>query len=92
MTGPVLLAIRPEQVQVRPVAGVDGRPGGAGGAVTGEIAEVSFFGHDATVRTRMDDGAIVTARVPADVVPPVGDRVCLTVLGSVVAFAAGAAS
>lgn len=81
--GPVLLAIRPEQVQVSPA-------GEQAGSEVGEVVEVSYFGHDATVRTSVGDrGAVVTARVPADVVPPVGSRVLLTVSGSVIAFPAG---
>ncbi len=83
VTGPVLLAIRPEQVQVR----LSGEVAGPG---TGEVVEVSYFGHDATVRTSVGEhGAVVTARVPADGVPTVGSRVLLTVSGPVIAFPAG---
>ncbi|GEP40268.1 ABC transporter [Nocardioides psychrotolerans] len=85
-TGPVLLAIRPEQVQVRPI-------GDATGPAVGRVVEVSYFGHDATVRTSVGDhGAVVTARVTADGVPVVGSRVSLTVSGAVIAFPAGQAT
>ena len=85
-TGSVLLAIRPEQVQVS-LAGAGTGPG------VGEVVEVSYFGHDATVRTSVGDrGAVVTARVPADGVPPVGSRVSLSVSGPVIAFPAGQAT
>ncbi|WP_426244665.1 ABC transporter ATP-binding protein [Nocardioides sp. LHG3406-4] len=85
-TGPVLLAIRPEQVQVHLLEG-------GSADVYGEIVEVSFFGHDATVRTRVGDtDAVVTARVWADGVPPVGSRVSITVSGQVIAFPVGEAT
>ncbi len=86
--GPLLLAIRPEQVEVS-------RPGDdrvddddPGEGVPATVVDVSFFGHDATVRVRVDGHPeILTARTPADSVPQTGDRVLLQVNGEVLAFA-----
>jgi iron(III) transport system ATP-binding protein len=77
-TGPVLLAVRPEQVSVTAAT--------AGGVVA-DVLEVSYFGHDATLRTRVrDSDAVVIARVPAGGVPDPGTPVCLRVSGDVLAF------
>ncbi len=74
--GPVLLAIRPEQVTVAPEGGV-----------LAEVLDVSYFGHDATVRARVPGGqAVVIARVPAGGVPTPGTTVSLRVSGAVLAF------
>ncbi|MCW2813908.1 MAG: sugar transporter [Nocardioides sp.] len=76
-SGPVRLAVRAEQVQVT----------GPGSGVAAEVVDASFFGHDATVRVRLDSGEVVVARTPSGVVPAHGDRVGLHVVGEVVAFA-----
>jgi iron(III) transport system ATP-binding protein len=77
--GPVLLAIRPEQVTVAP-----------SGGVRAEVLDVSYFGHDATVRARIEGSdAVVIARVPAGGVPDPGSTVCLRVSGAVLAFPQG---
>lgn len=78
-TGPARFAVRSEQVQVRPAT----EPGGA----AGRVLDVSFFGHDATIRIRLDSGAQIAARTPAETVPGAGDRVRVGVVGEVVAFA-----
>ncbi len=79
LTGPVVLALRPEQVVVTAV----GTPG-----VGGRVIDVSFFGHDATVRVAVNGSeSLVIARTPADAVPTAGDEVCLSVAGIVTAFA-----
>ncbi len=79
--GGVELAVRSEQLQIR-----------LGGSVTdgtlGEVLDVSFFGHDATVRIRLVTGEEVSARTPADSVPLPGDRIQVSVVGDVVAFPA----
>ncbi len=77
-----LVAVRAEQVQVLPHA----TGGGGDDAVAAEVLDVSFFGHDATIRVRLGAGEEVVARTPADAVPRPGDRVCLRVTGAVVAF------
>jgi iron(III) transport system ATP-binding protein len=82
--GDVLLAVRPEQVVV--TSNEDP------GAATAEVLEVSFFGHDATVRVRVagsDEPVEVTARVSATGVPEPGDQVGVRVVGEVLAFPGG---
>jgi iron(III) transport system ATP-binding protein len=74
--GPVLLAIRPEQVTVA-----------TEGGVPAEVLDVSYFGHDATLRARVPGSeAVAIARVPAGHVPTPGTTVCLRVSGEVLAF------
>ncbi len=80
--GPVQLAVRAEQVQVRPE---DAQ------GVAGEVLDVSFYGHDATIRVRLESGERLSARTPATSVPGVGDRVRIGLVGDVVAFPAGPA-
>jgi iron(III) transport system ATP-binding protein len=78
VAGPVLLAVRPEQVSVAPGA-VDG--------VAADVLDVSYFGHDATLRARVHGSdTVVIARVPAGGVPTPGAAVCLRVSGEVLAF------
>ncbi len=86
--GPLLLAIRPEQVEVtRPGDARDGR-GTDGEGVEATVVDVSFFGHDATVRVHVEGHQeVLTARTPADSVPQTGDRVLLQVTGEVLGFA-----
>jgi len=74
--GSVEVAVRGEQVQVR----ADG-PG-----VPAEVLDVSFFGHDATVRVRLTTGERVAARTMSGLVPRPGERVHVQVVGEVVAF------
>jgi iron(III) transport system ATP-binding protein len=79
--GEVLLAVRPEQVAVTPKD--------EAGSLAAEVLEVSFFGHDATVRARVagpDHLVEVTARVPASGVPQPGDEIGVRVVGEVLAF------
>ena len=81
--GEVTLALRPEQVQVRPAGTADG--------VEALVVDVSFFGHDATVRARLaGHDELITARTPADSLPRPGDRVRLVVTGEVRCFRSGA--
>jgi iron(III) transport system ATP-binding protein len=76
-SGPVLLAVRPEQVSVTTSA--DG--------LAADVLDVSYFGHDATLRARIRGrDTVVIARVPAGGVPTPGDIVCLRVSGDVQAF------
>jgi len=80
--GPVTLAIRPEQLQVVPTEALLG--------VDAEVVDVSFFGHDATIRARVAgyDGTL-TARTPANAVPRPGDLVRLGVIGEALCFRRG---
>ncbi len=75
--GPVQVAVRAEQVQVR-------RTGEVG--VEGVVEEVSFYGHDAAATVRLVGGERVAARIPATGVPVSGARVRVEVLGEVVGF------
>ncbi|GAA3525022.1 ABC transporter ATP-binding protein [Nocardioides daeguensis] len=77
--GPARFAVRSEQLQVRADDAADGVPG--------EVVDVSFFGHDATIRVRLATGEQVTARTPADSVPAAGDKVQVAVVGDVLGFA-----
>lgn len=88
--GELLLALRPEQLEVTRTDGLaDGDEHPAGVAAT--VLDVSFFGHDATVRVTVDGhDEVLTARTPADSVPQAGDRVLLQVTGEVLGFARGA--
>jgi iron(III) transport system ATP-binding protein len=76
--GPVRVVVRGEQVQVL-------SSDGPGQAAT--VLDVSFFGHDATVRVQLSSGEPVAARTPAGLVPRPGDQVRVRVVGEVVAFA-----
>ncbi|RHW28193.1 ABC transporter ATP-binding protein [Nocardioides immobilis] len=78
--GAVRLAVRAEQIQIRPHSAdrADGAPA--------EVVDISFYGHDATVRVRLDSGEQLSARTPATSVPTPGDRVRVGVVGDVVAF------
>jgi iron(III) transport system ATP-binding protein len=79
--GRVVVAIRPEQVAV--TGSHDP------GCLLGEVVDVSFFGHDATVRVLVlgtADAVQLIARVPSEGVPQRGDRVGVRIVGEVVAF------
>ncbi len=74
--GPVILAIRAEQIHI----------GGLDVDLSGVVVDASFFGHDATIRLRLDDGTVVSARMPSGSIPATGERVGLAVADAVVAF------
>ncbi len=78
--GAAQLAVRAEQIQIRPDSAgqVDGVPA--------EVVDISFYGHDATVRVRLDSGEELSARTHATSVPAPGERVRVGVVGDVVAF------
>ena len=75
----VLVFVRPEQVEVRPV--VDG------GAL---VTAVAFHGHEAVVRL-IHEGSreMIMARVPAALMPQVGDRLGVELHGPVQVFERG---
>ncbi len=82
--GAVTLAIRPEQLMVLPTGDL--------GGVEAEVLDVSFFGHDATVRARVPGHDVpLTARTAADAVPRSGDLVRLRVVGEALCFGSGPA-
>ena len=79
--GSVLLAVRPEQLAVTEQ--------GAPSSLAAEVLEVSFYGHDATLRARIvgRDGPVdVTVRVPAGEVPHAGAEIGVQVIGEILAF------
>lgn len=75
--GAAQFAVRSEQLQIRSTDD-SGTPG--------EVLDVSFFGHDATIRVRLESGEHIAARTPAGSVPRAGDRVRVGVVGDVVTF------
>jgi iron(III) transport system ATP-binding protein len=71
-----LVFIRPEQVIVRP------DPAG-----TTIVSSVAFHGHDAMVRlVNEESGEMLSARVDAPVMPPVGTRMAVQLRGSALGF------
>jgi iron(III) transport system ATP-binding protein len=71
--GGAQVLVRPEQLVL----------GAADAGVRAVVDDVSFFGHDATVRlTLVDSGLNVEARVPGTDVPAVGDAVGITIRGA----------
>jgi iron(III) transport system ATP-binding protein len=72
-------------VMVRPEQLVLGSPT-SGAGVAAVVTTVTFYGHDAIVRARLDDGSAVIARVAGHQAPAPGDRVGLSVTGDVHAF------
>lgn len=71
--GTAQVLVRPEQLVL----------GAANAGVRAIIEDVSFFGHDATIRLTLADSALtVEARVPGTDVPAVGDAVGITIRGA----------
>jgi iron(III) transport system ATP-binding protein len=84
--GPARILLRPEQL----VLSVDGA-GGAGG-VEARVRDVSYFGHDASVRLELVPGGTeVLARVAGHDRPIPGALVRLTVAGEALAYPGDAA-
>jgi iron(III) transport system ATP-binding protein len=79
--GHATVLVRPEQVEVLGEA--------AAGTVPATVARQDFFGHDALLALRLDDGARVQARVFDLAAPGLGpgQRVGIRVRGPVVVFA-----
>ncbi|MDN5767797.1 MAG: ABC transporter ATP-binding protein [Humibacillus sp.] len=78
--------VRPEQLRVRRLD----EPGAAGS--TASVVAQSFYGHDALVRVRLDDGTRLAVRVPGSVRFGVGDRVRVQVETPVWTYAGSAAA
>jgi len=76
--GPTTIMLRPEQLVIGPADAA------RGSAAT--VISVTFYGHDALVRLALADGTEVTARPAGHAAPRVGERVSLSVHGSVHAF------
>jgi iron(III) transport system ATP-binding protein len=74
----VTVLLRPEQVEL---VRVDA------GATPGEVLSVTYFGHDALIRLRLEDSNTeVLARIHRESIPAVGTRHGLRVSGAVAAF------
>jgi iron(III) transport system ATP-binding protein len=78
--GPVRVLVRPEQIELHP-------PGAEGAAA--QVLDVSYFGHDATVRLRLPEGEQVVARVSGPGLPETGAQVRLVVRGPVRVYPTG---
>lgn len=76
--GPVEVMIRPEQIRVLSADG----PG-----ILAQVEQVTFYGPDATVRLRLPDGFMLSARIAGQAAQAPGSPVRLQVEGSVMAFA-----
>ncbi|MDT3444518.1 MULTISPECIES: ABC transporter ATP-binding protein [unclassified Pseudofrankia] len=89
--GAARVLIRPEQIRLLgPADGTDGaHDSGRNGDLVGEVTEIRYFGHDATVQLQLTrSGLTVTARIPGDQLPSPGARVRLAVAGPVTAYSA----
>jgi iron(III) transport system ATP-binding protein len=76
--GTVDVLLRPEQIQLGPMAP---------GVPCAEVVSTTYFGHDALVALRLQaDHSVVTARVHGSDVPHTGSIVGLTVIGQARAF------
>ncbi len=76
--GAVELMIRPEQIRALPAH----EPG-----IAAEVVSSVFYGAEASVRLRLQDGSLLSARMAGQAAPAPGARVRLRVEGEVVAFA-----
>jgi iron(III) transport system ATP-binding protein len=77
--GDARLLVRPEQIRLGLTE--------SDGDVPGQVTEVMYFGHDATVRIRLDrSDLLLTARIPGTRLPEPGTRVWITVAGPVTTF------
>ena len=84
--GEVRLLVRPEQIKLLGAEDGDGDRGD-GDWISGQVTEVMYFGHDATVRLRLDRSDLdVTARVSGNRLPEPGARVRLSVVGLATVF------
>lgn len=74
--GPVRVAVRPEQLRISPT-----------GSVSATVEHVAYYGHDGTFDLIVGDHVRLTARSSALLLPEVGSRVALDVIGPVLAYA-----
>jgi iron(III) transport system ATP-binding protein len=82
MTGPVDVMVRPEQFRLcGPVDGAD-----SAAPRTARVERLTFYGHDAQVVLRLDDGRPFTATAPGYDLPEPGQEVGFQVVGSTVAY------
>ena len=90
--GAGVVMLRPEQLEVRPLAGEDAggtdSPGAedAGAGLAGHVEECRYYGHDALLEIRAgaaEGGELLLARVAGDEALPEGTRVQIRARGSV---------
>ncbi|NBH03431.1 ABC transporter ATP-binding protein [Amycolatopsis sp. SID8362] len=80
--GRAQLLVRPEQIRLAEASSAEG--------VAVEVEDISYYGHDASVRLRVaPDGPRVTARVAGDDLPEPGSRMKATVAGTCLAYPVG---
>ena len=75
--GAARVLLRPEQIEL-------GLPDAAG--TDARVADVSYFGHDATVRLLLPTGEHVVARISGPGMPVVGSAVRLSVRGAALVY------
>jgi iron(III) transport system ATP-binding protein len=78
--GAVKVVVRPEQLRLSPP--------GSDGMLSGVVTTQEYYGHDAVVRVRLsgDAGGEVVVRTDGYEVPEVGQQVCISVRGDVIAM------
>lgn len=77
--GPAQVLIRPEQIQLHDA--------GADVGIAAKVQDLSYYGHDASVRaTVLPDGPEITARIAGEALPVPGATVRLTVTGEALAY------
>jgi iron(III) transport system ATP-binding protein len=87
---PVQLVLRPEWVQLSPVASnALGASDGSVAGVAATVASIAYAGHDALVTLALDSGSTVRARVAAPNLPQRGDRAQVSVSHPALAYAIG---
>lgn len=77
--GSVTVMIRPEQFEIVSADDLDTH-------VVGTVIATHYFGHDGTVEIRLTDGAILTVRLHARLLPHIGASVGVIVNGQVLAY------
>jgi iron(III) transport system ATP-binding protein len=81
-SGGVDILLRPEQFRI----GQSESDPGNGAAQMARVERVTFYGHDARILLRLQEGLRFTAIVPGFDLPPVGQSVPFRVAGGVFAF------
>ncbi|MEJ0003848.1 MAG: ABC transporter ATP-binding protein [Pararobbsia sp.] len=78
--------LRPEQIRVQPLA--DGRAPTGAGEVTARVAEIAYFGHDASIRLQLEraPARLVSARVSGQIPLVPGQSVALSLVGGAVVY------
>lgn len=75
ITGDVVVALRPEQIELA-----------ADGGVSGVVESITFFGHDHLIQTLLPDGSSVRSRRSGPPVHRPGDTVSVIIVGPAAVF------